>query len=143
MRHASLFVVPWAFACHHTEAAKSEATPPLAAATAATSVAALPPPAPSSAPPSSAAPASNDELKAELQAFLTTRQACAAPSDCTNLSGSCPFGCTIPVAKGAEADAKKKLAELVQRQEQQGSRCVYRCAAPEPPACVSGRCTAP
>jgi len=147
-QHRSFVLVLSALACHNTEPPKSEA-PVASAPTLTASAAAVASPDPSAALPSAEAPASttapadNEAFKAELHAFLATRQDCSTANDCTNVPGSCPFGCTIPVAKSAEGAVKTKLAELVQRQEQQGSRCMYRCAAPVPPACVSGRCSAP
>ena len=150
LRIGSLALFFAAPACHNTESPKSEAVVPLTASAAAVSSpapsAALPVPvAPttSDAPPDATAPANGNVLEEEFRAFVASRQACTAASDCTNVTGSCPFGCTIPVAKSAESAVKNKLDELVQRKLEQGPRCVYRCAAPAPPACVSGRCTVP
>jgi hypothetical protein len=83
----------------------------------------------------------NCELSEELRAFVAARQACQSAADCGNVTGSCPFGCAIPVAQRAATEVTQKLATLVERQEKQGTRCAYRCAAPETPACIDGRCT--
>lgn len=83
----------------------------------------------------------NCELTEELRAFVAERQACASSAECTNVGGSCPFGCTIPVAQSHANEVTQKLASLVERQEKAGTRCAYRCIAGEPPACVAGRCT--
>ena len=84
----------------------------------------------------------NCDLREELRVFVAARQACHAAADCTNVGGSCPFGCTIPVAQSAADAVTQKLATLVKRQQQAGTNCAYRCMAPQPPACVEGRCSA-
>jgi hypothetical protein len=80
------------------------------------------------------------ETKEEFRAFVATRQTCAAASDCTNVSGACPFGCYIPVAKASAADVQSKLEKLGKRLDEAGHRCVYRCMGPPSEACVEGRC---
>lgn len=84
----------------------------------------------------------NCELREELRVFVAARQACHSEADCTNVGGSCPFGCTIPVAQSGADAVTQKLATLVKRQQQAGTNCAYRCMAPQPPACVEGRCSA-
>jgi hypothetical protein len=80
------------------------------------------------------------ETKEEFRAFVAGRQSCAAASDCAIVSGSCPFGCYVPVRKGAASEVTAKLEELGGRLDKAGHRCVYRCMGPPAPACVDQRC---
>jgi hypothetical protein len=81
------------------------------------------------------------EAKEEMRAFVAARQSCASASECTNLGGSCPFGCFLPVSKRAAPEVSAKLEELGARLDKAGHRCVYRCMGAPAPACVAGRCT--
>ena len=81
------------------------------------------------------------DAKEEFRAFVATRQTCSNASDCTNVSGSCPFGCYVPVVKAAAPAVTAKLETLATRLDKAGHRCVYRCTAPPSEACVDGRCT--
>lgn len=83
----------------------------------------------------------NCTLVEELRAFVEARQSCASDADCQSVPGSCPFGCFIPAAAASAPAVEAKLAELQQRQEAGGARCMYRCMAPSPPVCTNGRCT--
>jgi len=171
MRLLPLAVIALAVACHQTEPRKAEPSAGLPTATTAAapapaaSNAASPagtPAAPSgnrwttpvdcaardtSADKSTLTPEErkrdrfNCDLGEELRVFVAARQACQSAAECTNVTGSCPFGCAIPVAASAANEVTQKLASIVERQEKAGTRCAYRCAAPEPPACVEGRCT--
>jgi len=96
------------------------------------------PASPATSPP--AAPHVTNQTKAELDAFVATRQTCAADADCVNVQGACPFGCYIPVVKTAEAETQAKLEDLVERLEKADRRCVYKCSAPPTAACLDGRC---
>ena len=168
MRPLSLAVLALAVACHNTETltTRPSSTLPTATAPAVLESTAAPP-----SPSAAAAPTGNHwttpvdcdardaaadktlppedrqrdrlncELTEELRAFVAERQACASAAECTNVGGSCPFGCTIPVAQRHASEVTQKLASLVERQEKAGTRCAYRCIAGEPPACVDGRCT--
>jgi hypothetical protein len=170
VRLSSLSCVSFALACHHTEPPKAEGSTPVPAAVVAVpSASATASTTPSAAAAAgttnrwttpvdcAARDASreksglteedrqrdrfNCELAEELRVFVAARQACQSTADCGNVTGSCPFGCAIPVAQSAATEVTQKLATLVERQEKQGTRCAYRCAAPEAPACVDGRCT--
>jgi len=81
------------------------------------------------------------EAKEEMRAFVAARQSCSSASECTNLGGSCPFGCFLPVSKRAAPEVSAKLEELGARLDKAGHRCVYRCMGPPAAACVAGRCT--
>jgi len=169
MRLLPLAVVALASACHNTETLTTEPSVALPTATAPAAAAASVTPAATDAPAAPAAnrwttpvdcaarDASPDrstltpedkkrdrfncDLGEELRVFVAARQACQSAAECTNVTGSCPFGCAIPVAQKAANEVAQKLATLVERQEKEGTRCAYRCMAPEPPACVEGRCT--
>ncbi|RYZ03064.1 MAG: hypothetical protein EOO73_29550 [Myxococcales bacterium] len=109
--------------------------------------------APASAPAPSASPsdcASSDsdpraratcEAKEEFRAFVAAHQGCSAASECTVVTGSCPFGCFVPVTKASRAETLAKLGALGERLEKAGHRCVYRCMSPPTEACVDGRCS--
>lgn len=168
MRLLSLAVLVLAVACHNTDTltTRPSAALPTATAPAALDSTAAPPAASAPAEPTgnrwttpvdcAARDAAADknltpedrqrdhlncELTEELRAFVAERQACASAAECTNVGGSCPFGCTIPVAQSHANEVTQKLASVVERQEKAGTRCAYRCIAGEPPACVEGRCT--
>jgi hypothetical protein len=81
-------------------------------------------------------------VKQEFRAFVASRQSCSAPTDCSIVSGSCPFDCYIPVAKASLAAVNAKLETLGARLDKAGDRCVYRCVSPPEPTCVNGRCAA-
>ncbi len=81
------------------------------------------------------------EAKEEFRTFVAARQSCSSASDCTNVSGSCPFGCFVPVAKGSASAVKAKLETLGSRLHKAGHRCVYRCMGEPAETCESGRCT--
>ncbi len=81
------------------------------------------------------------EAKEEMRAFVAARQSCSSASECTNLGGSCPFGCFIPVSKRSAPEVTAKLDELGSRLDKAGNRCAYRCMGAPAPACVAGRCT--
>ncbi len=78
--------------------------------------------------------------KEELRAFVAARQSCTTASECSIVSGSCPFGCFVPVAKASVGALDAKLKELGERLDRAGNRCVYRCMSPPVAACVDGRC---
>jgi hypothetical protein len=80
------------------------------------------------------------ETKEEFRAFVATRQACSSASECTIVSGSCPFGCFVPVAKRSSTEVTAKLQALGARLDKAGDRCVYRCMGPPSDACEDGRC---
>ncbi len=82
------------------------------------------------------------DAKEEFNGFVATHQSCSSASQCTIVTGSCPFGCFVPVAKSAEAETLKKLTSLGDQLDKAGHRCVYRCMAPPAPSCVEGRCSA-
>ena len=73
---------------------------------------------------------------------MATRQSCSTASDCTTLTGSCPFDCYVPVATASAPDVTRKLTELGDRLRRAGQRCVYRCMGKPAEACVQGRCSA-
>ena len=170
MRLLPLAVVALALACHNTETLTSQPSVALPTATAPAAAPSATAPA-AEAPAAAAAPVTNRwttpvdcaaqeasadktlppedrkrdrfncDLQEELRAFVATRQACQSAAECTNVGGSCPFGCAIPVAQKSASEVTQKLATLVERQEKAGTRCAYRCITPEPPTCVEGRCT--
>ncbi|HEY3493648.1 MAG TPA: hypothetical protein VGK73_03135 [Polyangiaceae bacterium] len=80
------------------------------------------------------------EAKEEFRAFVSARQKCSSANECTNLSGACPFGCFVPVAKSSASAVKTKLETLGARLDKAGNRCVYRCMGAPAEACVDGRC---
>jgi hypothetical protein len=81
------------------------------------------------------------EAKEEMRAFVAARQACSSASDCTNVGGSCPFGCFLAVSKRSASEVSAKLEELASRLDKAGNPCAYRCMGAPVPACVAGRCT--
>jgi hypothetical protein len=84
------------------------------------------------------------EAKEELSSFVASHQSCASATECTVVTGSCPFGCYIAVAKSAEAETVKKLGALGDKLEKAGNKCMYRCMNPPKATCEAGRCgTAP
>jgi hypothetical protein len=92
------------------------------------------------AAPAATTPEAPEQTKAEFEGFVATRQTCSKDADCVVVSGTCPFGCYIPVVKSAGAEVTAKLQELADRLDKSGQRCVYRCTAPPPAVCRSGRC---
>jgi len=82
------------------------------------------------------------EAKEEFRAFVAGHQSCQSAADCTIVTGSCPFGCFVPVAKASQAETIAKLGSLGDKLDKAGNRCVYRCMAPPAEACVAGRCSA-
>lgn len=82
------------------------------------------------------------ETKEEFRAFVASHQACKADSDCAIMSGSCPFGCYVPTAKGGEREVRAKLDSLGARLDKAGNRCTYNCLGSPEVACVDGRCDA-
>ena len=106
--------------------------------------AAMPLPAPVATPAPAApdTPSLASQAKEEFRAFVASRQSCSASTDCSIISGSCPFDCYVPAAKASAAAVSAKLAALGERLDKAGNRCVYRCMSPPVPACVSGRCAA-
>jgi hypothetical protein len=82
------------------------------------------------------------ETKEEFRAFVATRQACKAASDCGIVSGSCPFDCYVPIAKASEREVRAKLDALAARLDKAGNRCMYGCVGPPEVECVDGRCNA-
>ncbi|MDF3065273.1 MAG: hypothetical protein K0R38_874 [Polyangiaceae bacterium] len=82
------------------------------------------------------------EAKEEFRAFVASHQSCASAADCTIVTGSCPFGCFVPVTKASRAETLAKLGALGDRLDKAGHRCVYRCMSPPGEACVAGRCSA-
>jgi len=80
------------------------------------------------------------ETRAEFRAFVASRRACKASSDCALISGSCPFDCYVPIAKTEEREVRAKLDSLAARLDKAGSRCVYSCIGPPEVECVNGSC---
>jgi hypothetical protein len=82
------------------------------------------------------------EAKEEFRAFVSSHQSCSSAADCTIVTGSCPFGCFVPVTKASREETLAKLGSLGERLDKAGHRCVYRCMSPPTEACVQGRCSA-
>lgn len=82
---------------------------------------------------------SDAELKAELDAFVATRNECAASSECVLASADCPVGCFAAVNVEHKAAVEKKAAELVAEYERWGAACDYECISGGA-ECVEGRC---
>jgi hypothetical protein len=80
------------------------------------------------------------EAKEEFGAFVATHQSCTTAADCTIVTGSCPFGCFVPVTKASREATVAKLSALGDKLDKEGNRCVYRCMSPPVEACVEGRC---
>jgi len=79
-------------------------------------------------------------IEEELRAFVAPRQSCQSAADCSNIAAPCPFGCVVPVARSSEREVKEMIARLGERQDKEGMRCLYKCAALKPPVCAEGRC---
>jgi hypothetical protein len=82
---------------------------------------------------------SEAELKAELDAFVATRNECAATDECVLASADCPLGCFVAVNAKHEVAVEKKAADLVAEYERWGRACEYECIAGKA-ECVEGRC---
>lgn len=95
----------------------------------------------SSPTPSPAAPGSDASAEAEapteseVERAISAANHCKTTADCVDLGGHCPFGCQV-VVNASEAPRVRALIEAYP------APCVYRCAAPDPVACVEGRCEA-
>ncbi|MCC6645651.1 MAG: hypothetical protein IT374_08790 [Polyangiaceae bacterium] len=88
-----------------------------------------------------AGPRTEAELKADLDAFVATRRACAADTDCVLASTSCPLGCGVAVSRAEQRAVEEKARELVAEYESRGRSCAYECV-PVEARCQSGLCAA-
>lgn len=153
-RTASLFVVLALFACSRASAPPPPPSEPAQPLPSAESAKATPGPAASAdgtwmTPKDCAGVDAADararatcDAKEEFRSFVAARQACTSPAECTIVTGSCPFGCFVPVAKSSEVAVVSKLGELGDRLDKAGHRCVYRCMSPPEATCLEGRCAA-
>ena len=81
---------------------------------------------------------SDEELQAELDAFVEERNACTAAPDCDIAFISCPLGCYAAVAQDAVAEVEAKAQELVHERDSGTTEC--DCDAPPTATCEAGRC---
>jgi hypothetical protein len=82
---------------------------------------------------------SEAEIKAEFDAFVATRNECAATEECVLAAADCPLGCFAAVNVKHEAAVEKKADELVDEYERWGRHCENDCASGKA-TCVEGRC---
>ncbi|MES1204891.1 MAG: hypothetical protein ABUS79_03045 [Pseudomonadota bacterium] len=83
---------------------------------------------------------SEDEVRADFDAYVRTANSCQIVSDCTVVSPGCPLGCQVAVAKARQADVERKARELIDDYESGGRACAYGCADLGSLACTAGHC---
>jgi hypothetical protein len=71
----------------------------------------------------------------DIQAEIEAARACADVSECVDIGGECPFGCSIVVNKGSAARIKELL-------KGHNETCAYDCVATSGIECKAGLCAA-
>lgn len=80
-----------------------------------------------------------EDLERQVErAIAALDRSCKADTDCEATGFGCPFGCTVPVRKGADTSIVEKKAD---RYHNMCGQCKYRCKRMDV-ACVKGTCTA-
>lgn len=83
---------------------------------------------------------SEEEVKANWEAFLAKHQACKADSDCTLVHPGCPLGCASPIAVDAVAAGERVAKDLIDDYESGGRSCEYECVVICGAACEANQC---
>jgi hypothetical protein len=83
---------------------------------------------------------SEEEIEAEFEAFVSSRNRCEVATDCVLVGLDCPLGCFIAVHSQHARAVLDKGRELVDDYESGGRSCAYDCAQPPPLECRRGRC---
>jgi sugar lactone lactonase YvrE len=80
-----------------------------------------------------------EDLKKQVErAMAALDRSCKADDDCDATGFGCPFGCIVPVRKGANTSIVEKKAD---RYHDMCGQCKYRCKRMDV-ACVKNKCTA-
>jgi hypothetical protein len=82
-------------------------------------------------------PLSEEEARAQFEAYVAENSSCSDDSECAILSPGCPLGCVAYVNASSEDEAKALAQSLVQQVENQ---CDYDCEAFGVAACLDGQC---
>lgn len=87
---------------------------------------------------------SEEDVRAEFDAFVAQSNRCQADSECVWTSADCPLGCMRAVRADRVAQVQSKARELIEDYERYGRGCEYECLGPSgPPVCAQGRCQEP
>jgi hypothetical protein len=70
---------------------------------------------------------SEEEIKAEFDAFVSIREDCTVDADCVIASTGCPLGCGTAVNREHEEEVEAKANELIEDYEGTGRACEYTC----------------
>jgi hypothetical protein len=91
---------------------------------------------------SACAAPSEEEIEAEFDDFVASRNQCQVASDCELAPAGCPLGCSVAVRREHVDAVSAKAQELIADFESDGRSCAYRCALVPPLECRMERCFA-
>ena len=82
---------------------------------------------------------SEDEIQAEFDEFVSTKQTCTVDDDCVLASTGCPLGCGTAVNRKHQKEVEAKADELIEDYESNGRMCEYECTG-SVAVCVKRQC---
>jgi hypothetical protein len=83
---------------------------------------------------------SEEEIEAEFEAFVASRNHCESRSDCALVALECPLGCFIAVRSEHAGAVRDKAQALIEDYESTGRGCAYGCVQAPALECKMKRC---
>lgn len=83
---------------------------------------------------------SEEEIEADFDAFVSSRNRCQATSECVLVNLECPLGCFVAVRSEHARAVGEKAQALIEAYESGGRACAYGCVQAPSLECRMGRC---